>query len=248
MKELNLGSQGRAGFPPRSKQVPQPLIRKEADPSEAGLSLRLAGLGAWGEWSEAPSLLSFYMTAWPSNKRAVLERLYGAVKSFRQWFNWGRLKCPPQEGLPFKGQPGLAPLPSAPLPSAPPPMVALPPASPFSPSAPQPLSLGLPADQGSQPRDPLASLSGGIPSWPLDHWYHLFTQFGLVAESVWEAEKAESETQRAPEQAHPETPAISLSPREPSLVSGPTLQLPYQLLSPGPSPVWNFMVTVRGLP
>lgn len=41
----------------------------------------------------------------------------------------------------------------------------------------------------------------------------------------------------------------SLSPaRKPSLVSGPFLQFPYQLLSPGPSPVWNFMVTVGGLP
>lgn len=93
----------------------------------------LAGLGAWGEWSEAPSPLSFCITAWLSNKRTVLERPYGAVKSFRQWFNWGRLKCPPQEGLPFKGQPGLAPLPSAPLPSATPPVVALPPASPLRP-------------------------------------------------------------------------------------------------------------------
>ena len=41
---------------------------------------------------------------------------------------------------------------------------------------------------------------------------------------------------------------ISSGPRKPSLVSGPILPLPYQLLSPGPSPVWNFMVTVGGLP
>ena len=134
------------------------------------------------------------------------------------------------------GSPSLSPTPNG----SPAPSLSLQPLS--------PLPWGSPADQGNQPRDPLASLSGGIPSWPLDHWYHLFTQFGLVAESVWEAEKAEFETQRAPEQAHPETPAISLSPRKPSLVSGPILPLPYQLLSPGPLPVWNFMVTVGGLP
>lgn len=118
------------GFP-RSKPGAQPLIRKQAASLEADWSLGLAGLGAWGEWSGAPSPLSFCITAWLPNKRVVLERLYGAVKSFRQWFNWGRLKFPPQEGLSFKGQPSLAPLPSAPLPSATPQVVALPPASPL---------------------------------------------------------------------------------------------------------------------
>lgn len=42
-------------------------------------------------------------------------------------------------------------------------------------------------------------------------------------------------------------PSLS-PPRKPSLVSGPFLQLPYQLLSPGPSTVWNFMVIAGGLP
>lgn len=39
----------------RSKRGPQPLIRKQAPSLEADRSLGLAGLGAWGEWSEAPA-------------------------------------------------------------------------------------------------------------------------------------------------------------------------------------------------
>lgn len=47
---------GRAGLGfPRSKQGPQPLIRKQAASLEADWSLGLAGPGAWGEWSEAPA-------------------------------------------------------------------------------------------------------------------------------------------------------------------------------------------------
>lgn len=46
---------GKGWVSPRSKQVLQPLIRKQAASLEADWSLGLAGLGAWGEWSEAPA-------------------------------------------------------------------------------------------------------------------------------------------------------------------------------------------------
>lgn len=152
-----------------------------------------------------PQPALFCITAWLSDKRAVLERPYGAVKSFRQWFNWGRLKCPPQEGLPFKGQPGLAPLPSAPPPSAPPPRVALPPASPLCPLGPLPCG-------SLQTEEVIDSLPGTL--WPAclggfrpSPWtIGTICSHSLVS---WlsqrrRAGKAEFETQRAPELAHPE--------------------------------------------
>lgn len=66
------------------------------------------------------------------------------------------------------------------------------------------------------------SLSGRIPSCPLIHQHHLFTQFGLVAESEVGGQKAELETQRAAESAHLEH-SCSLSPRTPRLPPGPFL-------------------------
>lgn len=57
-----------------------------------------------------PGLPSFCITAWLPNKRVVLKRPRGLLTASGQWFNWGRLKCPPQEGLPFKDQAGRAPL------------------------------------------------------------------------------------------------------------------------------------------
>lgn len=66
------------------------------------------------------------------------------------------------------------------------------------------------------------SLSGRIPSCPLIHQHHLFTQFGLVAESEVGGQKAELETQRAAESAHLEH-SCRLSPRTPRLPPGPFL-------------------------
>lgn len=102
------------------------------------------------------------------------------------------------------------------------------PAPSLSPPPPQLPCGSLPTEE-VRDRDPLASLSGGIPSWPLDHQDHLFAQFGLVAESVWEVGKAESETERAPDWSTRLT--LAASGHLACLVSGPSLS---SLTSPSP--------------
>lgn len=108
------------------------------------------------------------------------------------------------------------------------------------------LSLSSPQPQprlGGLGPDPLASLSVGILSQP-GRQHHLLTQFVLLAES---GARGREGWIRDTNSLRNWGPLAALSPhRIPRLAFGPLLELWVTSPSPGPPPVWTFLVSAGG--